>query len=72
MKFTFTIMIFKEDKFYVSHCLDLGVTSQGMSLEESIENLKEAVSLYLKDEDIKDLVPASEMSPVLTTIEVTV
>lgn len=72
MKFTFTAVVVKEGKFYVSHCPELGIASQGMSLEESIDNLKEAVSLYLKDEDIESIGPASDMPPVLTTIEVTV
>lgn len=72
MKYTFAAIVVKEDRFYVAHCPDLGVTSQRISTEESIDNLKEAVSLYLKDEEINDLVPASNMPPILTTIEISV
>ncbi len=47
---TFTPVITREGKFFVSDCPELGVTSQGTTLEEAIENLKEAVHRYLKDE----------------------
>ena len=71
MKSTFTAVVVKEGKVYVSHCPELGIASQGMSLEEGIDDLKEAVSLYLKDEEIGSTGPESEdMHPVLTTIEV--
>lgn len=51
MKYTLTAVIVKEDKFYVAHCPELGVTSQGLTLEEGLANLKEAIHLYLKDEN---------------------
>ncbi len=38
-----------EDKFYVAYCAELGVTSQGETLEEAEKNLKEAIELYLED-----------------------
>jgi predicted RNase H-like HicB family nuclease len=47
---TFTAVITREGKFFVSDCPELGVTSQGTTLDEAIENLKEAVRLYVKDE----------------------
>ena len=34
MKYTFTAVIVKEDKFYVAHCSELGVTSQALTLGE--------------------------------------
>ncbi len=71
MKSTFTAVVVKEGKFYVSHCPELGVPSQGMSLDEGIDDLKDAVSLYLKDEEIGSTGLASEdMHRVLTTVEV--
>ena len=37
----------KEEKQYVSECVELGVASCGDTLEEAFKNLKDAVSLYL-------------------------
>jgi len=37
-----------DGKFYVGYCVELGVTSQGESLESAEKNLKEAVELYLE------------------------
>ena len=45
----YTIIFQKEGKFYVATCVELGVVSQGKTLEESRENIKEAIELYLTD-----------------------
>ncbi len=63
---TLSAVIHKEGDWYVSLCPELDVASQGKTIEEAISNLKEAVSLYLEDEDVK--LPDSE--PIITTIEV--
>jgi predicted RNase H-like HicB family nuclease len=44
-------VVWKEDKYYVSKCLNVEVSSFGESKSEAIENLKEAVELYLEGED---------------------
>lgn len=41
-------VIEKEGNVYSSICLDLDVASCGSTTEEAIENLKEAISVYLK------------------------
>lgn len=71
MKYTFTAVINKEGTFYVAHCPEMGVTSQGLTLEESLDNLKEAVTLYVRDEPPEDLNVATT-PPLVTTIEVAV
>ena len=38
-----------EGKFYVAYCAELGVTSQGITLEEAEKNLREAIELYFED-----------------------
>jgi len=43
---TLMISIKKEDKFFVAKCLELGVTSQGETLEEAQVNIKKAIELY--------------------------
>ncbi|MBI4282053.1 MAG: type II toxin-antitoxin system HicB family antitoxin [Chloroflexi bacterium] len=69
--YRFGAVITREGKFYVSDCPELGITSQGLSIEESLANLKEAIELYLKDEDLDSLGVLKE-SPLITSIEVTV
>ncbi len=65
---SFLISIQKEDKFYVARCPELGVTSQGESLEETQANIKEAIELYI--ESFGEDIPHELSKPLWTTIEV--
>jgi len=49
----FSSVVSKEGKWYVAHCPELEITSQGKTVELALENLREAIELYLKDEDAK-------------------
>jgi predicted RNase H-like HicB family nuclease len=51
----FTAVITKEEKWYVAHCLELGVVSQGKTIEAAQANLREAVELYLESFGEEDL-----------------
>ena len=44
-----TAIIRKGEKQFVALCPELDVVSQGYSIEESMNNLKEAVTLYLEE-----------------------
>lgn len=44
----FPIVLEREKDWYVAHCKELGIASQGRGIREAKENLKEAVELYLK------------------------
>ena len=46
------VKIYKGEKYYVAECLDLPVVTQGKTLDEVAENVKEAISLHLEGEDI--------------------
>jgi len=46
MSKTFTIAIQKEDDWFVAKCLESSVASQGKSMDEATDNLREALSLY--------------------------
>ena len=48
----FSAVITQEGKFFVSHCPELGVSSQGLSEKEALSNLKEAVELFLEEDPI--------------------
>ncbi len=48
-------VITKEGDLSVSLCPELDIASQGKTVEEALGNPKEAVELYLEDEDAKPL-----------------
>ena len=63
-----TVFIQKEEDWYVATDIVSGVASQGKTIDESIENLKEALELYYEDNK-----PSAEPSPVfVTTLEVAI
>lgn len=66
-----TAVITKEDKWYVAHCVELGVVSQGRTIDEAKTNLKEAVDLYLESFGNEDI-PDSVGEVILYPFEVTV
>ncbi len=43
-------IIYREGDYYVSQCLNMEIASFGLTIEEALANLKEAVELYLEDE----------------------
>ena len=48
----FTVSIQKEDEWYVAKCLENSVASQGKTMDEAMENLREALALYYEDETL--------------------
>jgi len=42
---TFTVVLHKETDLYVADCPEVGTTSQGYTIDEAIENLKEATEM---------------------------
>lgn len=64
----FDVVITKEGKKYSSWCPQLDIASFGDTIEEAKRNLKEAIELYLEDEDA--IVPKTDTSITLTTVEV--
>ena len=51
-EFNVTAVIWQEDEVYVSKCPELEVASAGDTLQEALENLKEAVELYIENAKI--------------------
>ena len=65
-KHTFSAVLHKEENIYVAECPEVGTVSQGSTVEEAVENLKEATELYLEE------FPLPEINrPILTTFETT-
>ncbi|MBI3754408.1 MAG: type II toxin-antitoxin system HicB family antitoxin [Deltaproteobacteria bacterium] len=67
MIFDYTVVVWKEEKGYVSKCPELGVASCGDSISEAMENLKEAVDLYLENAEALGLL--DDLQESLTTKE---
>ena len=62
---TYSAIIHKEDQWYVAECPEVGTASQGHSIDEALENLREATELYLEE------FPSTNNSrSILTTFEV--
>ena len=55
MKRTISAFIHKGESHYVAQCLEISVVTQGKTLDETINNLEEAVALHLEGEDLEEL-----------------
>jgi len=68
MKFIATVAIHQEDDWYVAKCLENNVASQGKTIEEASDNLREALELYFEDNDEMPIVKQR----FITTMEIAV
>jgi predicted RNase H-like HicB family nuclease len=55
MKYT----VWKEEKFFVSQCLNVDISSFGSTIDEAVNNLRDALELYFENNE----------NPVFTNIE---
>ena len=62
------VVIYRGEKYYVGECIDFPVVTQGKSIDETIKNLREAISLHLEGEDLASLGIAKNPS-ILVTFE---
>ncbi|MBC8448907.1 MAG: type II toxin-antitoxin system HicB family antitoxin [Chloroflexi bacterium] len=68
-RYTIQAMIYPGDEGgYVGECLNLAVVTQGRTLDETVQNLREAISLHLEGEDLAEMGLALN-PPVLVTME---
>ncbi|MFA4857977.1 MAG: type II toxin-antitoxin system HicB family antitoxin [Candidatus Margulisiibacteriota bacterium] len=51
-----TAEVWREHPLFVARCKELKVVSQGKSPAQALQNLEEAISLYLEDEELEKLV----------------
>lgn len=54
-KSSFTAVVHLEEDIYVAECPEVGTVSQGSTIDEAINNLKEASELYLEEFPNKSL-----------------
>ena len=71
MNFKGTIIIKKEEEWFVATCLENSIASQGKTIDEATENLREAIALYYEDETEEEIL--SENGQVyITTLEMAI
>jgi len=71
MSFRATVIIKKEEEWFVATCLENNIASQGKTIDEATENLKEAIALYYEDETEEIILPINEQI-YITTIEMAI
>ncbi|WP_433727250.1 type II toxin-antitoxin system HicB family antitoxin [Nocardia sp. CA-129566] len=61
-----TAAVHQEEDWYVAQCLEVDVASQGQTIEEALNNLREAVALYLAETPE----PQLTATPLVTSFQV--
>jgi len=68
-RYTIQAVIYPGDESgYVAECQNLAVITQGKTLDETVQNLREAISLHLEGEDLAEM-GLSSHPPLLVTME---
>ena len=65
MKRSFSVSVTREGDWYVAQALEVDVASQGLSEDEALNNLREALELYFQP-------PAANPLPKIRRVEVEV
>ncbi len=63
---TLTAAVVKDGEWFVARCLEVEVASQGVTVDEALANLREALELFFEDDEV----PASFVHPLVTPIEI--
>ncbi len=63
MKQQFTASVSREGDWYVAQCLEVDIASQGMTEEEALANLREALELHFEP-------PTPTITPHVRSLEV--
>lgn len=52
---TIHAVLFRGDRYFVADCLEVPVITQGLTVDEALSNLREAVALHVEDEDLEEV-----------------
>ena len=66
MKHSLKFEIYHDGEFYCARCFDIDIFTQGKTLDNVMENIKEAVNLYFED------VEQDEYDGILTVMEMAI
>ena len=73
MSYKMSIVIEKDEHGYFAYCPELdGCHSQGDSLDETIENMREAIALYIETLSEEERADVLSTEILTTSVEVTV
>jgi predicted RNase H-like HicB family nuclease len=61
--------IYQGESQYIAECLDVPVVTQGRTIQDALENLREAVGLFIEGEDLGQYGLVSDPS-LLVTVEI--
>ena len=66
LQHTIKAVIRQDETHYVGECVEIAVVTQGETLDEVVENLREAVALHLDGEDLAEMGLAPDPTLVVT------
>ena len=66
LQHTIKAVVRKGETHYVAECVEVPIVTQGKTLDETINNLKEAVELHLEGENLAELGLASNPTLIVT------
>jgi predicted RNase H-like HicB family nuclease len=72
MTYRFTAIIEREDNAYVALCPELDVASQGDSIAEARDNLREAIELFLETASAEEIQRRMHDEIFITQMEIAV
>ena len=72
MVFKATIIIKKEEEWFVATCLENDIASQGKTIDEATENLKEAIALFYEDESEEAIFQPENNQIYITSLEMAI
>ena len=55
LQHTIKAIVTKGERYYVAECVEIALVTQGMTIDETLTNLREAVALHLEGEDLAEL-----------------
>lgn len=71
-RYHFTTLIWEEEGVYVSKCVEIEVASCGTTPKEALDNLREAIDLWLKNTEylriLTDTLPSITSSEKFTSV----
>ena len=59
-----TATVLPDGDWFVARCVEVEVASQGLTIEEALANLREALELYFEDEPAPEALPESIVAPI--------
>jgi len=67
-----TAIIEREDDGYVSSCPEFDIASQGTSIEQARDNLKEAIELFLESASEQEILERLHNEVLITRLDIAV